>query len=112
MCIREHLTMAQDRQKKYVDAHRIDKQFFVGEKVFLRVHPRKSLLHYGKGSKLAPHFVGPFKILERIGLVAYHLALPPSLARIHDIFHVLVLRQYIPDVVHVLYWNALQVEDG
>ena len=55
--------------------------------------------------------MGPFEILERIGLVAYRLALPPSLARIHDVFHFSVLRQYIPDVVHVLDWNALQVED-
>ena len=110
--IREHLTTAQDRQKKYADAHRTDKQFAVGEKVFLRVRPRKSPIRYGKGSKLAPRFVGPFEILERIGPVAYRLALPPSLARIHDVFHVSVLRQYIPDVVHVLDWNALQVEDG
>ena len=110
--IREHLTMARDRQKKYADAHRIDKQFAVGDKVFLRVQPRKSLIRYGKGSKLAPRFVGAFKILERIGPVAYRLALPPSLARIHDVFHVSVLRQYIPDIVHVLDWNALQVEDG
>lgn len=112
MCIREHVSTAQDRQKKYADAHRTDKQFAVGEKVFLRVCPRKSLIRYGKGSKLAPRFVGPFEILERIGLVAYRLALPPNLARVHDVFHVSVLRQYIPNVVHVLDWNALQVEDG
>ncbi len=56
--------------------------------------------------------MGPFEILERIGLVVYCLALPPSLARIHDIFHVLVLQEYIPNIVHVLDWNALQVEDG
>lgn len=71
----------------------------------------KSPIHYGKGSKLAPQFVGPFEILERIGPVAYHLALPPSLSRIHDVFHVSVLRRYILDVTHVLDWNALQVED-
>ena len=78
----------------------------------MRVCPCKSLIYYGKGSKLAPRFVGPFEILERIGPVAYRLALPPSLARIHDVFHVFLLRQYIPNVVHVLDWNALQVEDG
>ena len=76
------------------------------------MHPQKSLIHYGKGSKLAPHFVGPFEIHERIGLVAYYFALPPSLACVHDVFHVLVLGQYILNVVHVLDWNALQVEDG
>ena len=56
--------------------------------------------------------MGPFNILERIDPVAYRLALPPSLAHIHDAFHVLVLWKYIPNIVHVLDWNALQVEDG
>ena len=112
VCIREHLTTAQDRQKKYADAHRTNKQFVVGDKVFLRVRPQKSLIRYRKGSKLAPRFVGPFEILERIGPVAYRLALLPILARIHDVFHVSVLRQYILGIVHVLDWNALQVEDG
>ena len=56
--------------------------------------------------------MGPFEILERIGLVAYCLALLPSLSCIHDVFHVSVLRQYIPDIVHILDWNELQVEDG
>ena len=68
--IREHLITAQDRQKKYADKHRIDHQFFIGDKVFLRVRPSKSPIRYGKGSKLAPRFVGPFEILERIGPVA------------------------------------------
>ena len=80
--------------------------------MFLRVRPRKSPIHFGKGSKLVPRFVGPFEILERIGPVAYRLALLPSLARVHDVFHISVLRRYIPDVSHVLDWNALQVEDG
>lgn len=79
----------------------------------MRVRPHKSPIHYGKGSKLAPRFVGPFEILERIGPVAYRLALPPSLSRIHDVFHVSVLRKYIYDESHILDWDALQVEsDG
>ena len=70
----------------------MDKQFVVGEKGFLRGHPQKSPIYYGKGLKLAPHFVGQFEILERIGLVAYHLAFLPSLDRVCDFFHVYVLR--------------------
>ena len=63
----------------------------VGDRVFLRVQPHKSLIRYGKGSRLAPNFVGPFEILEWIGPVAYRLALPPSLSHVHDVFHVSVL---------------------
>ena len=82
----------------------------VGDRVFLRVQPHKSPIRYGKGSKVAPRFVGPFEILEWIGLVAYHLALPPSLSRIHDVFHVFVLQKYIYDESHLIDWDALQVE--
>ena len=56
------------------------------------MRPRKSPIRYGKGSKLAPRFVGLFEILERICLIANRLALSPNLAHIHDVFHVLVLR--------------------
>ncbi|XP_057816621.1 uncharacterized protein LOC131029953 [Cryptomeria japonica] len=90
----------------------MEHQFSMSDKVFLRVRPRKSPIRYGKGSKLAPHFVGPFKILERIGPIAYRLALPPSLSRIHDVFHVSVLSPYFPNVTHVLDWNSLYVEHG
>ena len=88
-------------RKEYVDAHRMDKKFVLGEKFFLRVHPQKilicygkssKLIYYGKSLKLEPNFVGPFEILERIGLVPYHLALLPNLAHVHDVFHIYVLR--------------------
>ena len=101
------MVTAQDMQKKYVDAHRLDHHFSIGDRVFLRVHLRKSPIHYGKGSKLEPRFVRPFEILDRISSVAYRLALPPSLSHIHDVFHVSMLRQYILDVTHVLDWDAL-----
>ena len=111
--IRQRIREAQDRQKKYADAKRADREYMVGDRVFLRVRPHKSPIRYGKGSKLAPRFVGPFEILERIGPVAYRLALPPSLSRIHDVFHVSVLRKYIYDESHLIDWDALQVEsDG
>ncbi|KAH9288362.1 hypothetical protein KI387_032479, partial [Taxus chinensis] len=109
--IRQRLQEAQDRQKKYADQHRTDRSFEVGTKVFLRVRPHKSPIRYGKGSKLAPRFVGPFEILERLGPLAYRLALPPSLSRVHDVFHVSVLRRYVSDPSHVLDWTALQVQD-
>ena len=107
-CLRE----AQDRQKKYVNAKRIDREYQVWDRVFLRVRPYKSLIRFRKGSKLAPLFFEPFEILERIGPVAYRLALPPSLSRIHDVFHILVLRGYIYDESHIIDWDAFQVESN
>ena len=86
------MSTTQDRQKKYVDAHRLDKQFAIGEKFFLTVHLEKSSIYYGKGSKITPWFVGLFEILERIGPISYRLAFFPSLACVHDVFHVYVLR--------------------
>ena len=56
--------------------------------------------------------MGPFEILEWIGPIAYKLALPPNLSRIHNVFHVSVLRKYIPDITHVLDWKNLQIMDG
>ena len=105
--IRHRLREAQDRQKKYAGVKRVDQEYQVGDRVFLRVQPHKSPIHFGKGSKLAPQFFGPFKILKRIGPVAYHLALPPSLSRIHDVFQILVLRVYIYDESHIIDWDAL-----
>lgn len=110
-CIHEHLIVAQDRQNKYTNAHHVDRKYSVGDKVVLRLCPQKSPMYYRKGSKLVPYFFGPFQILERIGPVAYHLAFPPSLSCIHDVFHVSVLKPYFPNVTHVLYWHALQEGD-
>jgi len=93
--IRRRLKEVQDRQKSYADAHSVDRSYEVGDRVFLRVRPQKSSIKFGKGEKLSPQFVGPFEILEMKGSVAYRLALPPSLARMHDVFHVFVLRHYI-----------------
>ncbi|XP_074567126.1 uncharacterized protein LOC141823792 [Curcuma longa] len=57
---------------------------------------------FGLRGKLAPRYIGPFQILERVGAVAYRLALPSSLARVHDVFHVSMLRRYVPDPAHIL----------
>lgn len=109
--IREHFSVAHDRHTKYTYGHRMNRQFVVGDKVFLRVCPQKSPIHYGKGFKLAPQFVGPFEILEQIGPIAYRLVFLANFSYIHDVFHVSILRPYHPDIPHVLDWNSLQVED-
>jgi hypothetical protein len=81
----------------------------VGDHIFLKVKANRSSLRLGNCSKLAARFCGPFEILERIGLVAYMLALPASMI-VHNVFHISLLKKYIPDVNHVIDWNVIQVE--
>ncbi|GKG51455.1 hypothetical protein Tco_0541839, partial [Tanacetum coccineum] len=85
--IKEQLQAARDRQKSYVDSGRKMTEYEVGENVLLKVSPWKGVMRFGKKDKLAPRYVGPFEILERIGLVAYRLRLPEELNNVHDTFH-------------------------
>jgi hypothetical protein len=71
----------------------------------------KGLTRFGKKRKLNPRYVKPFKILERVGPVAYRLALPPNLAGIHDVFHVSMLRKYVIDPSHVIKYEPLQLQE-
>ena len=75
--IYRRLVTAQSRQKSYADHRRRPLVFEVGDRVFLKISPRRGLMRFGKSGKLSPRFIGPFEILERIGEVAYRLALPP-----------------------------------
>lgn len=77
--IRARLKVAQDRQKGYADMRRRSLAFNVGDHVFLKVSPRRGILGFGRKGKLVPRYIGPLKNLERIGVVAYRLALPPQL---------------------------------
>ena len=74
----------------------------MGDKVFLKVSPWRKILRFGQKSKLSPRFIGPYEILEQFGPVAYRLALPPELAKLHDVFHVSMLRRYRSDESHIL----------
>ena len=85
--IRKRLQIAQSRQKSYYDNLRKKVEFEVGDMVFLKVSPMKGVMRFEKKGKLSPRFVGPFEILKRIGKVAYELALSPTLARMHNVFH-------------------------
>ncbi|KAM6584026.1 hypothetical protein CsatB_011028 [Cannabis sativa] len=78
--------------------------------VFLRISPMKGVKRFGKKGKLSPRFIGPFEILERIGQVAYRLAMPPALAAVHNVFHVSMLRKYVSDSSHVLSYEALELQ--
>ena len=100
--IRQQHWEAQDRQKRYANANKIDKQYMVCDRVFLRLWLDRSPIYYRKGSNLSPFFVGPFETLEWIRLVSCHLALSPILLYIHNVFHVYVLQKYIYDESHFI----------
>ena len=111
--IRQRLLTAQSRQKSYADVRRRPLEFEVENHAFLKVMPKRGVVRFGKRGKLSPRFIRPFEILERIGTVAYRLALPPSMSSVHEVFHVSMLRKYIPDPAHVVDWGQIEVDtDG
>ncbi|KAD3640367.1 hypothetical protein E3N88_29590 [Mikania micrantha] len=95
--IRAHLKAAQDRQKSYADKHRRPIEFQVGDLVLLKVSPWKGVIRFRKRGKLSPRFIGPFKIIARVGNVAYRLEIPEELKLIHNTFHVSYLRKCLTD---------------
>ena len=99
--IRENLKRASDRQASYANLKRTPRSFGVGDRVFLRVKPKRSSLKLGKCRKLAYRYCGPFEVLRRIGEQSYELHLPPRL-HVHNVFHVSLLKEYVSDPLHVL----------
>ncbi|GJX86287.1 hypothetical protein Tco_0337061 [Tanacetum coccineum] len=93
--IKEKPKAARDHQKSYTDNRRKLLEFEVGDRVLLRVSPWKGIVCFRKNGKLALRCVGPFEILERIGLVAYRLRLPEELSSVHDTFHVSNLKSML-----------------
>ncbi|KAL4273461.1 hypothetical protein GQ457_13G029050 [Hibiscus cannabinus] len=98
----DQLKIASDRQKSYVDLKCREIEYVVGDRVFLKVSPWKKVMRFGRKGKLSPRYIGPYEIVERVGSVAYRLLLPPELERIHDVFHVSMLRKYRSDPSHVM----------
>ncbi|GJU52294.1 putative reverse transcriptase domain-containing protein [Tanacetum coccineum] len=95
--IKDRLKAARDRQKSYADKRRKPLEFSVGDYVLLKVSPWKGVVCFGKKGKLAPRFVGPFEIIEKVGLLAYRLDLPEELNGVHDTFHVSNLKKCVAD---------------
>lgn len=83
-------------------------EFNIGDHVFLKVSP----MRFGKKGKLSPRYVEPFQILERVGDVAYKVALPPKLANLHDVFHVSMLTKYHMDPTHILGFETIEVDEN
>ena len=87
-------------------------EFAVGDHVYLKVSLFKSIQRVRAQGKLSPRYIGPFEIFERIGELAYKIALPPALSGIHDVFHVSVLRKYIPDPDKVVELEPVQLKEN
>ncbi|KAI3776791.1 hypothetical protein L1987_46581 [Smallanthus sonchifolius] len=105
------LKAARDRQKSYADKRRKPLEFNVGDNVLLKVSPWKGVVRYGKKGKLSPRFVGPFKILKRVGLVDYQLELPEEMNGVHDVFHVSNLHKCLADKSLVIPLQDVKVDE-
>ncbi|GKF46935.1 hypothetical protein Tco_0136737, partial [Tanacetum coccineum] len=102
---------ARDRQKSYADLKCESMEFQVGDKVMLKVLPWKGVVYFGKRGKLNPRYVGPFKVLERVGEVAYKLELPEELIKVHNTFHVSNLKKCHADEPLSVPLDGLHVDD-
>ncbi|GJR73485.1 putative reverse transcriptase domain-containing protein [Tanacetum coccineum] len=109
--IRDRMQAARDQQKSYADKRHRPLEFEVGDKVMLKVAPWKGVMRFGKRGKLNPRYIGPFRILERIGPVAYRLELPQELSRVHNVFHICNLKKCLSDDTLVIPLEEIQLDD-
>ncbi|GJV71311.1 putative reverse transcriptase domain-containing protein [Tanacetum coccineum] len=109
--IKQRMQAARDRQKSYADLKRKPMEFQVGDKVMLKVSPWKGVVRFGKRGKLNPRYVGPFKVIERVGEVAYKLELPEELSRVHNTFHVSNLKKCHADEPLAVPLDGLHLDD-
>lgn len=107
----QRLKTAQSRQKSYADVKRKPIEFEIDDYVFLRVKPRHSIIRFENKGKLALRYIGSYRVIEKIGTVAYHLDLPPKLEHIHNVFRVSMLRRYIANPPHILPTDEIVVDE-
>ncbi|GKE22449.1 hypothetical protein Tco_1433961 [Tanacetum coccineum] len=105
------MQVARDRQKRYMDLKRKPMEFQVGDKVMLKVLPWKRVVSFGKWGKVNPRYVGPFKVLEKVGSIAYKLELPQELSRVHNTFHVSNLKKCYADEPLAIPLDGLHFDD-
>ncbi|GJQ99604.1 hypothetical protein Tco_0522589 [Tanacetum coccineum] len=109
--IKNRLLAARSRQKSYADVRRKPLEFEVGDKVMLKVSPWKGVVRFGKHGKLSPRYIGPFKILSRVGPVAYKLELPRELQGIHNTFHVSNLKKCLSDEDLIIPLDEVRIDE-
>ncbi|GKB01940.1 putative reverse transcriptase domain-containing protein [Tanacetum coccineum] len=111
LLIKQRMQAARDRQKSYADLKRKPMEFQVGDKVMLKVSPWKGVVRFGKRGKLNPRYVGPFKVLEKVGEVTYKLEIPEELSRVHNTFHVSNLKKCHADEPLAVPLEGLHLDD-
>ncbi|GKF14757.1 hypothetical protein Tco_0056219 [Tanacetum coccineum] len=109
--IKQRMQAARDRQKSYADLKCKPMEFQVGDKVMLKVSPWKGVVRFGKRGKLNPGYIGPFKVLEKVGFVACKLELPQELSRVHNTFHVSNLKKCYADEPLAVPLDGLHFDD-
>nr|GEZ10455.1 putative reverse transcriptase domain-containing protein [Tanacetum cinerariifolium] len=109
--IKQRIQTARDRKKSYADLKLKPMEFQVGDKVMLKVLPWKGVVHFGKRGKLNPRYVKPFKVLKKVGAIAYNLELPQELSMVHNTFHVSNLKKCYSDDPLVVLLEGLQLDD-
>jgi hypothetical protein len=110
--IKEQMSGAQSWQKSYVDNRMRPLEFEVGDRVFLKVSPIRGVMWFRKIGKLSPIFVELFEITQRVGRLAYRIALPPDYVETHDVFHVSMLRKYIANPNVIMEYEPLEIYEG
>ncbi|GJX30742.1 putative reverse transcriptase domain-containing protein [Tanacetum coccineum] len=109
--IKSRIQAARDRQKSYADVEQKPLEFQIGDKVMLKVSPWKGVICFGKRGKLNPRYIGPFKIIDKVGTVAYRLKLPEQLSRVHSTFHVSNLKKCMVDEPLAIPLDEIQIDD-
>ncbi|GKA09008.1 putative reverse transcriptase domain-containing protein [Tanacetum coccineum] len=109
--IKKRIKAARDRQKSYADRRRKPLEFKVGDKVMLKVSPWKGVIRFSKRGKLNPRYIGPFRIIAKVGTLAYRLEHPEQLSRVHSTFHVSNLKKCFVDEPLAISLDEIQIDD-
>ncbi|GKC92402.1 putative reverse transcriptase domain-containing protein [Tanacetum coccineum] len=109
--IKQRIQATRDRQKSYADVRRKPLEFQVGDQVMLKVSPWKGVIHFGKWGKLNPRYIGPFKVLAKVGTVAYRLEIPQQLSRVHSIFHISNLKKCLSNEPLAISLDEIHIDD-
>ncbi|XP_070050651.1 uncharacterized protein [Nicotiana tomentosiformis] len=110
--IKEWLETTQGRQKSYLDIRHRDFEFQEDDWVFLKVSPMKGIMWFGKKGKLSSRHVGPYRIIQRIGQVAYMLELSPEMSLVHSVFNVSMLNKVVGDLLLIVPVETIEVNEG